>query len=218
MDLHDPFIVENGGAVHGETSEGEEWQLNLGPGWRELRPQLQSLERELGEPLRALDDLADDEGDALLGLRGEALRLAQGRSCSVPFVAPSPPARERLVALAEARQLTVVQGNRLSHLLGGGISGTGSSGLEGHLGTPVRARPWGFTQHLPSLEAADLAEQSRANEPRPGSTSDLSVSLTAHGPPWRGSAVRRLRSLDCRRFDGLRRLVRVFRANQIATH
>ena len=31
--LHDPYIVENGGAVHGETPEGEPWELPLGPDW-----------------------------------------------------------------------------------------------------------------------------------------------------------------------------------------
>ena len=30
-ELHDPYIVENGGAVHSETSVGEPWELPLGP-------------------------------------------------------------------------------------------------------------------------------------------------------------------------------------------
>ena len=29
--LHDPFIVENGGAIHGESSDGKPWHLALGP-------------------------------------------------------------------------------------------------------------------------------------------------------------------------------------------
>jgi hypothetical protein len=40
LDLHDPFIVENGGAIHGESSLGEPWDLPLGPDWSELKPQL----------------------------------------------------------------------------------------------------------------------------------------------------------------------------------
>ena len=200
VDLHDPFIVENGGAVHGETSMGEEWQLSLGPGWRELRPQLKRLERDLGEPLRALDDLSDQEGDALLGLRGESLRLAQGRSCSVPFVAPSPPARERLVALAEARQLTVVQGNRLSHLLGGGISkGQALRALKDHQGMPhARVLALGDSPNdLPLLEVADLAVVvPGANGPHPAlqqgiSAGQFDCARAPHGEGW-AEAVRRL--------------------------
>lgn len=200
VDLHDPFIVENGGAVHGETSTGQEWQLSLGPGWGELRPQLKRLERELGEPLRALDDLSDQEGDALLGLRGESLRLAQGRSCSVPFVAPSAPSRARLVALAQARGLTVVQGNRLSHLLGGGISkGNALQALKNHQRTPeARVLALGDSPNdLPLLEVADLAVVvPGADGPHPALQSGLSVgrfecAQAPHGQGW-AEAVRRL--------------------------
>ena len=56
--LHDPYIVENGGAVHGETPEGEPWELPLSPDWTALKPQLQRLQAELGEPLRSLDELS----------------------------------------------------------------------------------------------------------------------------------------------------------------
>ena len=79
--LHDPYIVENGGAVHGETPAGEPWELPLGPDWMELKPQLQLLQSELGELLRPLDELSAEEGQRLLGLSGEALRQAQRRCC-----------------------------------------------------------------------------------------------------------------------------------------
>ena len=99
--LHDPYIVENGGAVHGETPEGELWELPLGPDWTALKPQLQRLQAELGEPLRPLDELSEAEGQRLLGLGGEALRQAQRRCCSVPFVPPSAEGRRRLEALVQ---------------------------------------------------------------------------------------------------------------------
>ena len=66
--LRDPFIVENGGAIHGETATGEEWQISLGPGHQDLRPELDSLSSALGEPLLALEDLSDRQGHELLGL------------------------------------------------------------------------------------------------------------------------------------------------------
>ena len=36
-----------------------------GPAWAELKPRLQQLAADLGEPLRALDELTDAEGDRL---------------------------------------------------------------------------------------------------------------------------------------------------------
>ena len=46
--LRDPFIVENGGAIHGETATGKEWQISLGPGHQDLRPELDALSSALG--------------------------------------------------------------------------------------------------------------------------------------------------------------------------
>nr|MCH9772843.1 HAD hydrolase family protein [Cyanobacteriota bacterium] len=59
--LKDPFIVENGGAVHGETSDGEPWELALGCPVAELRPVLLELESLLCEPLQPIDALSDQE-------------------------------------------------------------------------------------------------------------------------------------------------------------
>ena len=90
--LKDPFIVENGGAVHGETSDGESWELALGCPVAELRPVLQELEQLLSEPLQPIDALSDQEALDFLGLQGEALQLACTRRWSLPFV---PPLRQR---------------------------------------------------------------------------------------------------------------------------
>ena len=160
-DLHDPFIVENGGAIYGESATGELWHHDLGPSWRQLRPQLDALERELGEPLLALDDLSDLEADRLLGLSGEALRQAQRRQCSVPFVPPpTTESRHRLQVLAEMHQLSVVQGNRLGHLLGAGVSkGRALQILKQRLGAPdVKVLALGDSPNdLPLLDAGDCA-------------------------------------------------------------
>ena len=86
--LKDPFIVENGGAVHGETSDGESWELALGCPVAELRPVLQELEQLLSEPLQPIDALSDQEALDFLGLQGEALQLACKRRWSLPFVPP----------------------------------------------------------------------------------------------------------------------------------
>ena len=200
LDLHDPFIVENGGAIHGESSTGQPWGLPLGPGWAELKPQLSALELELGEPLRALDELTDAEGERLLGLQGDVLRQAQRRCCSVPFVPPSADVRLRLEALVEQRGLTVVQGNRMGHLLGPGISkGNALHVLKQHLNQlDVAVLALGDSPNdLPLLEAADLAVVVPGVEgPHPlllpGLTSGrFQLARAAHGAGW-AEAVQRL--------------------------
>ena len=158
--LSDPFIVENGGAIHGQHPDGEEWEISLGPGWQELRPKLKLMEAELGEPLLALDELSDSEGDRLLGLSGEALRMAQRRRCSVPFVAPPPSSRDRLIAMVQDYRLTIVEGNRMAHLLGEGISkGRALEALKQHQGcSDVQILGLGDSPNdLPLLEVADIA-------------------------------------------------------------
>ena len=158
--LRDPYIVENGGAIHGETPSIGSWQQALGPTWAELKPQLQHLAADLGEPLRALDDLTAAEGDQLLGLSGESLLQAQRRCCSVPFVPPSTTLRPRLRQLAAERGLAIVQGNRMAHLLGAGVSkGRALKVLKQRLGVAqVRVLGLGDSPNdLPLLEAADVA-------------------------------------------------------------
>ena len=158
--LSDPFIVENGGAIHGQHPDGDEWEISLGPGWQELRPKLKLMEAELGEPLLALDELSDAEGDRLLGLSGEALRMAQRRRCSVPFVAPPPSSRDRLIAMVQDYRLTIVEGNRMAHLLGEGISkGRALEALKQHQGcSDVQILGLGDSPNdLPLLEVADIA-------------------------------------------------------------
>lgn len=158
--LRDPYIVENGGAIHGETAAGEPWGQALGPAWEALKPQLQQLSLELGQPLRALDELSEADGERLLGLSGEGLRQAQRRRCSVPFVPPPVDARAQLNGLAAARDLAIVQGNRMAHLLGGGVSkGQALAALKRRLGADgVQVLALGDSPNdLPLLEVADVA-------------------------------------------------------------
>lgn len=158
--LKDPFIVENGGAVHGETSDGESWELALGCPIAELRPVLRELAELLSEPLQPIDALSDQEAFDLLGLQGEALQLACTRRWSLPFVPPSASARQRLPDLANRLGFAVVQGNRMSHLLGAEVSkGRALEVLKQHRGgAPVRVLALGDSPNdEPLLEAGDLS-------------------------------------------------------------
>ena len=158
--LTDPFIVENGGAIHGQSANGEEWSVSLGPSHHQLRPELEALSEALGEPLLALEDLSASQGKALLGLEGDALRCAQRRQWSVPFVPVQFSARRQLRALAEQRGLSLVEGNRMSHLLGKTVSkGEALEQLRSKLNAPD-AKVLGLgdsPNDLPLLEVADIA-------------------------------------------------------------
>ena len=158
--LSDPFIVENGGAIHGQNAAGEPWEEALGADHAALRPRLAELEALVGEPLRALEELTDHDGQRLLGLQGADLTRAQRRRWSVPFVPPSAPGRQRLPALAASLGLQVVQGNRMGHLLGAEVSkGRALLALKQRLqASQVQVLALGDSPNdLPLLEVADVA-------------------------------------------------------------
>ena len=158
--LSDPFIVENGGAIYGNNADGSEWVVPLGAAHSILRPQLDELSQALGHELVALEDLSAEQGEALTGLRGEALASAQRREWSVPFLTAPEALREPLRQLAAQHELLVVQGNRMSHLLSGGShKGRAVEVLKQHLQQPdVAVLGLGDSPNdLPMLEAVDQA-------------------------------------------------------------
>ena len=158
--LSDPFIVENGGAIYGNNTDGSEWVVPLGATHRVLRPQLDELSQALGQELVALEDLSAEQGEALTGLRGAALASAQRREWSVPFLTAPEALREPLQQLAAEHELLVVQGNRMSHLLSGGShKGRAVEVLKEHLQqADVSVLGLGDSPNdLPMLEAVDRA-------------------------------------------------------------
>ena len=158
--LSDPFIVENGGAIYGNNADGSEWVVPLGASHSILRPQLDALSQALGQELVALEDLSAEQGEALTGLRGEALASAQRREWSVPFLTAPEALREPLQQRAAEHGLLVVQGNRMSHLLSGGShKGRAVEVLKQHLQqADVAVLGLGDSPNdLPMLEAVDQA-------------------------------------------------------------
>ncbi|MGC6483451.1 MAG: HAD-IIB family hydrolase [Synechococcus sp.] len=119
--LDGPFIVENGGAILGGRGH-QAWERGLGSPHSVLRQHLITLAERAETPLQALEDLTPEQVTDLTGLRGDAIHLAQRRQWSVPFLNP-PADRQTLVQEAATHLgLTVVQGNRMSHLLQAGTS------------------------------------------------------------------------------------------------
>ncbi len=130
--LSSPYIVENGGAIHFPHPEG--WQpgnphhpnpgggVVMPLGWpsQRLRPLLDALAAELDTRFFPLEDLSQEDIMARTGLSPEGAALAARRCWSVPFVPATDQPIERVEALAAARGLKVLQGNRFAHLIAPG--------------------------------------------------------------------------------------------------
>lgn len=116
--LCDPYIVENGAAIYGlnEYKLGAS-HINLGKGHSELRPLLDKLSEAIGHELIAFEDLSRTAIKKLTGLKSDDIDLAVKRLWSVPFLNPSAEYLQRLNHIARELDLTIVQGNRMSHLL-----------------------------------------------------------------------------------------------------
>ena len=91
LNLKDPYIVENGGAIYGEYSDGKEWEIILGKSYKILEGILNNLSDNINFKLRPLNTLSDDEATNLTGLQGDSLNLMRDRhwSCLL-YTSPSP--------------------------------------------------------------------------------------------------------------------------------
>ena len=117
LNLKDPYIVENGGAIYGEYTDGKEWEIILGKSYSILEKILNSLSENINFKLRPLNTLTDDEATDLTGLEGESLNLMRDRHWSMPFLNPPQNFDEDLKRLCEIYAVDIFRGNRMSHLL-----------------------------------------------------------------------------------------------------
>jgi mannosyl-3-phosphoglycerate phosphatase len=160
--LHDPFIVENGGAVHGDDDRGE-WRMVLGADAARLRRELDHLAAGRGVKLRPLAACSVAQVTALTGLSGEAADLARRREWSVPFLLEQPAGPDvwaGLEAAAAARGLKLLHGNRLAHLIDAATDkGLALAALRRRCGGPsTRVLALGDSPNDRALlEAADVA-------------------------------------------------------------
>jgi len=117
LNLKDPYIVENGGAIYGEYSDGKEWKIILGKSYKILEKILNNLSDNINFKLRPLNTLSDDEATNLTGLQGDSLNLMRDRHWSMPFLNPPDTFDEDLKRLCEIYDVDIFRGNRMSHLL-----------------------------------------------------------------------------------------------------
>ena len=117
LNLKDPYIVENGGAIYGEYTNGKEWKIILGKSYTALEKILNNLSENINYKLRPLNTLTDDEATKLTGLEGESLILMRDRHWSMPFLNPPNTFDEDLKRLCDMNDVDIFRGNRMSHLL-----------------------------------------------------------------------------------------------------
>tara|TARA_Y100000589_G_scaffold41855_1_gene35165 strand:- start:521 stop:1336 length:816 start_codon:yes stop_codon:yes gene_type:complete len=117
LNLKDPYIVENGGAIYGEYPDGKEWEIVLGKSYKMLEKDLNNLSENINFKLRPLNTLSDFEANKLTGLEGESLTLMRDRHWSMPFLNPPETFDEELKRLCEIYYVDIFKGNRMSHLL-----------------------------------------------------------------------------------------------------
>jgi len=117
LNLKDPYIVENGGAIYGEDPEGARWEIVLGEKYEVLVNVLKELSSLVQYDLRPLNDLTDKEAYELTGLSGESLIRMRERYWSMPFLNPPNEIEAKLADLCKNFNVNIFRGNRMSHLL-----------------------------------------------------------------------------------------------------
>ena len=117
LNLKDPYIVENGGALYGEYSDGREWEIILGKSYDNLEKILNNISENINFKLRPLNTLTDDEATNLTGLEGGSLNLMRDRHWSMPFLNPPDTFEKDLKRLCKIYDVDIFKGNRMSHLL-----------------------------------------------------------------------------------------------------
>ena len=115
LKLQDPYIVENGAAIYGESLEKGE--IILGKKYELLEEILNLISKEIDYKLIPLNNLSDQEATKLTGLTGNSLNLMRERHWSMPFLNPPCFLEDRINNCCERFKVDIFKGNRMSHLL-----------------------------------------------------------------------------------------------------
>ena len=117
LNLTDPFIVENGAAIYGESLKKVHGEIILGKKYEFLEQILDSISKEVDYQLIPLNNLTDQEATQLTGLKGNSLNLMRDRHWSMPFLNPPSFLEEKINICCKKFKVDVFKGNRMSHLL-----------------------------------------------------------------------------------------------------
>ena len=117
LNLTDPYIVENGAAIYGESLEKVNGEIILGKKYELLEEILNFISKEIDYNLIPLNSLSDNEAIKLTGLKGNSLNLMRDRHWSMPFLNPPSFLEEKINICCKKFKVDVFKGNRMSHLL-----------------------------------------------------------------------------------------------------
>ena len=117
LNLTDPYIVENGAAIYGESLDKVNGEIILGEKYKFLEEILNSISKEINYELIPLNNLNDHEATQLTGLKGNSLTLMRDRHWSMPFLNPPSFLEERIKKCCQKFNVDIFKGNRMSHLL-----------------------------------------------------------------------------------------------------
>ena len=117
LNLTDPYIVENGAAIYGESLKKVNGEIILGEKYEFLEKILNLISKEIDYKLIPLNNLTDEEATHLTGLEGNSLILMRDRHWSMPFLNPPSFLEEKIKICCEKFKVDIFKGNRMSHLL-----------------------------------------------------------------------------------------------------
>ena len=117
LNLTDPYIVENGAAIYGESLDKVNGEIILGEKYEFLEEILNFISKEIDYNLTPLNNLTDQEATKLTGLKGNSLNLMRDRHWSMPFLNPPSFLEEKINICCKKFKVDVFMGNRMSHLL-----------------------------------------------------------------------------------------------------
>ena len=117
LNLKDPYIVENGAAIYGESLRKVNGEIILGQKYETLENILNFISQEIDFKLVPLNNLSDQEATELTGLKGDSLKLMRDRHWSMPFLNPPINLEEKINICCKKLKVDIFKGNRMSHLL-----------------------------------------------------------------------------------------------------
>ena len=117
LNLKDPYIVENGAAIYGDSLKKFNGKIILGEKYENLEKILNIISKEIDYKLIPLNNLNDQEATDLTGLKGNSLTLMRDRHWSMPFLNPPSFLEERINMCCKKFNVEIFKGNRMSHLL-----------------------------------------------------------------------------------------------------
>ena len=117
LNLTDPYIVENGGAIYGESLTRVNGKIILGEKYEILENILSIISKEINYDLKPLNNISDQEATELTGLKGHSLELMRDRHWSMPFLNPPEAKEQEINVCCKKFNVEIFRGNRMSHML-----------------------------------------------------------------------------------------------------